>query len=73
MKIIQESEHVQTIVLEDHDTLKIETMKGNPIQMIVECKDGVISVDEVSLYKVQDIKMEEEQLERLKEYIEKES
>jgi len=73
MKTLKESENVTTIVLEDNDQLKIETLKGNPIQLIVECKDGVISVDEVTLFKIEDMKMEENQLEKLKEFIEKES
>lgn len=73
MKILKESEKEQKIILEDNDILKIETMKGNPIQIIIECNDGIISIDEINLYKIKDLKIEKEQLKKLEKYIKEES
>ena len=71
MKTIKNNDNKMTIVLEENDTLQIETMWGNPIQIIIEAHDGVILIDEVPFRKIHNVKLEEQQVKTLKEYIDK--
>lgn len=65
MKIIKED--TKTIaILKDGDILEVETMQGNPIHIEIKCIDGSFLVDEVTVKRIKEVKMEQEQLEILR-------
>ena len=70
MKIIEEK-NVKTIFLDDKDSIDVRTLKKNPVTIKIECVNGCLLVDEVSSSKIKDISIEQEQLEKLKQYNQK--
>ena len=68
MKIIQEKEK-NLIVLEDGDYIVIKTLKGNPIELHVECKSGTLLVDEMNAKKIKNLKEEQKQATIMKSYL----
>ena len=72
MKIIEEK-NVKTIFLDDKDSINVRTLKKNPVTIKIECVNGCLLVDEVSSSKIKDISIEQEQLEKLKQYNQKKS
>ncbi len=70
MKIIEEK-NVKTIFLDDKDSINVRTLKKNPVTIKIECVNGCLLVDEVSSSKIKDISIEQEQLEKLKQYNQK--
>ena len=70
MKIIEEN-NIKTIFLDDNDSINVKTLKRNPVTIKIEYVNGCLLVDEVSSSKIKDISIEQEQLEKLKEYNQK--
>lgn len=70
MKIIEEN-NIKTIFLDDNDSINVKTLKRNPVTIKIECVNGCLLVDEVSSSKIKDISIEQEQLEKLKQYNQK--
>lgn len=66
MEIIKE-EKKTIAVLRDGDILEVQTMKGNPIRIEIKCVDGSFLVDEVTFKRIKEVKMEQEQLEILRQ------
>ena len=50
MKVVKENLK-QIIVLEENDIIYVKTLKGNPLLLEIECKDGVLILDEVTVKK----------------------
>ncbi len=67
MKIIEEK-NKKTIFLDDNDSINIKTLKGNPITIKIECINGCLLIDEISSSKIKEMSLEQEQLEKLKQY-----
>ena len=70
MKIIEEN-NIKTIFLDDNDSINVKTLKRNSVTIKIECVNGCLLVDEVSSSKIKDISIEQEQLEKLKQYNQK--
>ena len=70
MKII-EKKNKKTIFLDDNDSINIKTLKGNPITIKIECINGCLLIDEISSSKIKEMSLEQEQLEKLKQYNQK--
>lgn len=67
MEIIKEE--TKTIaVLKDGDVLEVQTLQGNPIHIEIKCVDGSFLVDEVTVKRIREVKMEQEQLEILRQH-----
>lgn len=71
MRVVEEKDVTQ-IILKDKEKVEIMTLKGNPLRIQIECKDGTLLVDEISPKRIKEIKVEEEQIKRMKELEKKE-
>lgn len=67
MKIIEENKK-KIIILETNEEIEVKTLKRNPISIFIKEKDGALLVDEVSVKRIKEIALEEEQVKILKEY-----
>lgn len=67
MEII-ENNNSKILFLKDNDIIYIKTMKGNPLTLKIECRDGIILIDEIFIKKIKMLKEEEKELEKLKKY-----
>ena len=54
------------IILQNNDNLEIKTLQRNPLRLQVTVKDGTLIVNEVSLNTIEQVKLEQEQLQILK-------
>ncbi|HIQ94292.1 TPA: hypothetical protein IAB29_04075 [Candidatus Ventrenecus stercoripullorum] len=67
MKIVEENKK-KIIILETNEEIEVKTLKRNPISIFIKEKDGALLVDEVSVKRIKEIALEEEQVKILKEY-----
>lgn len=65
MEFIKEDEKTIAI-LKDGDVLEVQTLQGNPLHISIKCIDGTFLVDEITVKRIKEIKMEQEQLEILR-------
>lgn len=72
MEIIKE-ENKTIAVLKDGDILEVQTLQGNPIHIEIKCIDGTFLIDEVTIKRIKEVKMEQEQLEILRKRNRKEN
>ena len=70
MKVVEENKR-KIIILETNEEIEVKTLKRNPVTIKIECVNGCLLVDEVSSSKIKDISIEQEQLEKLKQYNQK--
>ena len=64
MRIIKE-EKKNLIILKDGDEIEVMTLKGNPIRIEIKCMDGTLLVDEISSNRIQELKIEQEQVKKM--------
>lgn len=67
MKIIEENKK-KIIILDTNEEIEVKILKRNPILIFIKEKDGALLVDEVSVKRIKEIALEEEQVKILKEY-----
>ena len=67
MKIVEENKK-KIIILGTNEEIEVKTLKRNPISIFIKEKDGALLIDEVSVKRIKEIALEEEQVKILKEY-----
>ena len=55
-------------LLENGDTLIVKTLKGNDIDITIQCIDGCLVVDEVYSKRIKEISMEQKEQQKLEKY-----
>lgn len=65
--------NLKEIVLDENETIIVSTMKKNKIKIYISAKDGALHVDNVPISKIEQMRIEEESIKSMKEYIKERS
>jgi len=62
---ILKREDKTVVVLKDGDILEVQTLQGNPLHIEIKCINGSFLIDEVTIKRIKEVKLEQEQLDIL--------
>ena len=61
-----EEKNKKVIFLDEGDVLEVKTLFKNRVNIHIECKNNALYVEDILEQRIQQIKLEQEQLEKLK-------